>query len=158
MYIFTYMRTEFTCVGICLRICTQGLYVYVNILRIYTQSSHVRVNMIANLHIEFTYVCVYFGVYSHEVHMCVCTWFCIFTQSWTQNLHVYVYMVTYIHRGSTRGCVSGYVFTYIHTEFTSVCIYLRIYVCVYNCVYIHRFYMCVYIDLRIWTPRLYVCV
>ena len=58
MYIFTYMRTEFTCVGIYLRICTQGLYVYVYILRIYTQSSHVRVNMIANIHIKPTYVCV----------------------------------------------------------------------------------------------------
>jgi len=44
MYIFTYMRTEFTCVGICLRIYTQGLYVYVYILRTY-------------------------GVYLHGVHM-----------------------------------------------------------------------------------------
>ena len=31
-------------------------------------------------------------------------------------------------------------------------------VCVYICVYVHRFYMCVCIDLRIWTPRLHVCV
>ena len=49
------------------------VYVYVYILRIRTQSSHVRVNMIANIHIEFTYVCVYFDVYSHGVYMCVCT-------------------------------------------------------------------------------------
>ena len=128
------------------------------ILSIYTQSAHVRMNMTANIHIDLTHVCVYFGVYSHGAHLCVCTWFHVGTQRYIQNWYVYVYMVTYLHRGSTRGCVSGYVFTYIHTEFTKVCIYSRIYVCVYNCVYIHRFYICVCIDLRIWTPRLYVCV
>jgi len=79
------------------------------------------------------HMCVYIlGVYSHEVHLCVCTCFRVYTQRYIQRWYVYVYMVTYIHRGSTRGCVSGYVFTYIHTEFTSVCIYSRIYVCVYN--------------------------
>ena len=131
----------------------------VYVLSIYTPSVHVRMNMTANIHIDLTYMCVYIlGVYSHEVHLCVCTCFRVYTQRYIQKWYGYVYMVTYIHRGSTCGRVSGYVFTYIHTEFTSVCIYSRTYVCVYNCVYIHRFYMCVCIDLRIWTPRLYVCV
>jgi len=74
MYIFTYLRTEFTCVGICLRICTQGLYVYVYILHIYTQSSHVRVkNMIANIHIEFIHVCVgiYVNILTYICKLCV---------------------------------------------------------------------------------------
>jgi len=104
VYIYVYVHRVHMC-GYMLRICTQGLYVYVYILHIYTQSSHVRVNTIANIHIEFTYVCVYFGVYSRGVYMCVCTCFCICTQRCTQNLQVYVYMVTYIHRESTRGCV-----------------------------------------------------
>ena len=102
MYIFTYMRTEFTCVGIYLRIYTQGLYVYVYILRIHTQSSHVRVCIIVHIHIEFTYVCVYLtcihmeftrvcvhgSVYSHRVghkiYMCMCIWL----RTYTESLHV----------------------------------------------------------------------
>jgi len=111
-------------VGIYLRINTQGLYVYVYIMRIYTLSSHVRVYIVAKIHIEFTYVCVYFDVYSHGVYMCVCTCFRICTQTCTQNLHVYVYMVTYIHRESTRGCVQ--ISIYAPSVHMYVCIYLRL--------------------------------
>ena len=137
-YIFRYMRTEFICVGICLRICTQGLYVYVYILRVYTQSLYVRVNMIANIHIKFTYVCVYFGVYSHRVYMCVCICFRICTQRCKQNWHVYVCPVTYIHGESTRGCVKisytqgshvcVYLFAFMGTEFKHTCGCVCIYV------------------------------
>jgi len=65
----------------------------------------VRVYIIAKIHIEFTYVCVYFVMYSHGVYMCVCTCSHICTQNITKFTCVYVYMVTYIHRESTRGCV-----------------------------------------------------
>jgi len=81
----------------------------------------VRVNMIANIHIEFTYICVYFGVYSHGVYTCVCTGFRICSQKCTHNLHVYVYMVKYIHRESTRGCVKN---IHIYTQCSHVCVYL----------------------------------
>jgi len=91
-HMFVYIHAGFTCIY--LRICAQSsqvwVYVYVYapkgymcmcIYYVYTQSSHVRVNMIANIHIEFTYVFVYFGVYSHGVYMCVCTCFRICTQN-----------------------------------------------------------------------------
>jgi len=141
--IYLRMCTEFTSVGICLHICTQGLYVSVYILSIYTPSVHVRMNMTANIHKDLPYVCVYFGVYSHGVHLCVCTCFRVCTQRYIQNWYVYVYMVTYIHRGSTRGCVSGYVFTYIHTEFTSVCVYIHVYMYVCTIAYIYTDFTCV---------------
>jgi len=91
---------------------------------VYSQNSHVRVNIIANIHIEFTCVCVYFGVYSHGVYMCVCTCFRICKQRCTQNSHVYVYMVTYIHRESIRGYVKMSIYTpSVHMY---LCIYLRL--------------------------------
>ena len=94
-HIFIYIHAGFTCIY--LRICAQSshvwVYVYVYapkvyIYYVYTQSSHVRVNMIANIQIEFTYVCEYFEVYSNRVYMCVCTCFRICTQRCTHNLHV----------------------------------------------------------------------
>ena len=142
VYIYVYAHRVHMCGYIYLRIYTQGLYVYVCILRIYTQSSHVRVYIIANIHIEFTYTCVYFDVYSHRVYMCVCICFRICTQSCTQNLHVYVYILTYIHREihreSTRGCVKisytqgshvcVYLFAFMGTEFKHTCGCVCIYV------------------------------
>ena len=56
--------------------------------------------------------------------MCVCTCFRIYTQSCTQNLHVYVCMVTYIHRESTCGCVK--ISIYAPSVHMYVCIYLRL--------------------------------
>jgi len=143
MCVFTYMRTDFTCVGICLRICTQGLYMYVNILRIYTQSSHVRVNMIENIHIEFTYVCVYFGVCSHGVYMCVlhasvythkgthriCMCMFIWLRIYTESLHVGVKISTYtpsVHTQCSHVCV--YLFAFMDTEFKHTCGCVCIYV------------------------------
>jgi len=62
----------------------------------------VRVNTIANIHIEFTYVCVYFDVHSHGIYIvCVhasvcahrgahriCMCMCIWLRIYTESLHV----------------------------------------------------------------------
>jgi len=54
----------------------------------------------------------------------VCAFFRICTQRCTQNLHVYLYMVPYIHRESARGCVKISIYTpSVHMY---VCIYLRL--------------------------------
>ena len=95
----------------------------VYILSIYTPSAHVRMNMTANIHIDLTYVCVYFGrVFTRSSPVCVYMFPCIHAEVHTV-VCVCVYGYVYTQRVYTW-VVSSYVFTYIHTEFTSVCVYI----------------------------------
>ena len=99
--IFTYKRTESTCVGVCGCVNARRVYMCTYIyLRIYTQSLHVRVYTFPYIHTEFTCVCVYIYVYAHRVCLGVCVYLLTYMHTEFTCLHVYVHIFTYIHTGS----------------------------------------------------------
>ena len=67
VYVFTYIHTEFKCVFIYLRVCTQSFHVGVYIFTcMYTEFTCVCV-CVTYMHAEFICGCEYIYVYVHRV-------------------------------------------------------------------------------------------
>jgi len=151
MCVCIYLRISYRvymCVCVHLRIGTQTSRVSLYVLRYrYAESTYVTYTPT-----ESTRVCIYLRIHA-QVWMCVCS--CVYTQ----KLHVYAWMFTYMYAEYMCVCihfsiytqrvnVSVYIVTCIHTEFTCVL------VCIY--VYVQWVYKCICIYLRIYTHR--VCL
>ena len=116
----------------------------VYVLSIYTPSVHVRIKLTANIHIDLTYVCVYFGrVFTRSSPVCVYMFPGIHAEVHTELVCVCVYGYVYTQRVYMWACLRLCVYLYTHG--------------VYKCVYIFT-YICMCVQLRIYTQILYVCV